>query len=524
MLTALEGPRHRAQMAQVQPIPIPVNGWSTRDKYTASFSRAALRYSPFTRNWMWVDGRITVRPGFSEWATDMTDPVQSLMEYSGPDGTRELFAATFASASGCKLWDVTSNDAATEIDDGLTSAQWQHTMFATTSGNYLWMCNGADAIKAYDGSSWTEPSITGVTGSNIIHVCNHKGRLWLVEKETLNAWYLAPFAISGAASKFPLGQLASKGGSLMAIASWSIDGGNGPDDMIAFITTEGQVIIYHGLDPNTTSDWGLVGVYAIDKPISRRCVIKFGADLVIFTESGPVQLSQVLANPDPRDTLADPIRDEYIAAVTSYRSQFGWEISYYTRRGWIFVNLPRSASGESTARFEQYVFNPLMKAWFRFTELNGSCWCQSGNAMYFGGVGSVYIWDNNDIDDNGDAVVADISFPWWSYGSGNKKQFSLIRPHFFTDGEVVPFVEMKVEYDETDPTAQAESTVAPTGAEWDDEEWDAADWSGGIVPYREWLTASGEGTVAAPRIKVSNLSASISLTQIDVAYVDGGII
>lgn len=524
---ALEGPRHRFQTARIVPVPIPMSGWSTRDKYVSAFSKAALKYCPYTDNWMWVDGRVTIRPGYSSYATGMTDPVRTLMEYSGTGGTKKIFAATYAAGSACKIWDASSAGAASSLVTGLVGADWQSTMFATTSGNYLMMANGADAFRAYDGTNFSTPSLTGVTAANIINVASHKGRLWLVEKSTLNAWYLPAFAISGTASKFNLGPFCPHGGYLMAIGSWSLDSGNGPDDLIVFVTSEGDVVVYQGLDPNSTSEWGLVGVYKIDKPIGRRCLTKFGADLVVFTESGPVRLSNILSgqNVDGRDLLADAIRDEFVAASTSYKPTFGWEISTYTKRGgWLWANIPQSATAEGNQNFAQYVFNPLMNAWFRLTGLNGYCFLQSADLMHFGGNGQTYIWDNDQIDDDGSAVTADIGFGWWNYGTGNLKDFTLMRPHFFTDGELTPVVEMKVEFDESAPTSQAEATEAPAGGTWDDDDWDDASWSGGLVPVREWLTASGSGTVAAPRIKVSTISAKVSLTQVDVAFVDGGIL
>ncbi len=521
MLEALEGPKHRYQKARVQNVPIPVRGWSTRDKYTGSFTRDALKYCPYIRNWMVIDGRLTVRPGFTTHATGMTNPVEAVFQYSAIGGTRTIFAASNGGAGACTIWNVTSAGAATSVTTALNSARWQHCMFSNQSSVYLLIANGTDAYRAYDGTNWTTPALTGVNSTDIIQICPHKGRLWMVEENTLSAWYLPAFAITGTVSEFDLAPFCKKGGSLMAIASWSYDGGSGPDDYIVFITTEGEMIVYAGLDPNSTAEWSLVGIFECDKPISRRCFSKLGADLVVFTESGLVQVSQVLNAVAPRDQLSDPIRDEFIGAVTTARSTYGWEVTPYTRRGWLIANIP---TGVGSLTSKQFIYNPLMGAWFAFTDMNAWCWVQSGNNMYFGGTGVVYVWDNGQIDDDGAAVTADVAMAWWNYGTGTSKLFTLIRPHFFTDGTVTPSVELKVEFDEREPTAAAETTEAPVGAVWDDEFWDVAEWGGDMVPYREWLTAENEGTVGAPRIKLSCLSAQVSLTAVDVAYIEGGII
>lgn len=524
LLPSLEGPRHRLQTATIRHIPIPVNGWSTRDKYTASFSREALRYCPLTYNWMWIDGRLTVRPGFTTHGTGMTDPVESLFEYAALAGTRTLFAATSgtntgAAGDGCKIWNVTSAGAATSVTTDLNGARWQHTMFSTTSAVYLVIANGSDDVRMFDGTNWTTPTLTGVTSANLIHVTAHKGRLWFTEKNTLSAWYLPAFAITGTVTEYDISPFCRKGGYLMAVASWTYDGGSGPDDYIVFITSEGEVIIYAGLDPNSVDEWSLVGIFQIDRPIGRRCFTKFGADLAIFTESGPVQLSQVFAKVSGRDELADPIRDEFISAVSEARSTFGWEVVLYTRRGWLFCNIPKT-----TGANEQYIYNPMMQAWFRFTEIDASCWVQSGNSMYFGGTGVVYVWDDGQVDDDGSAVQADVAFNFWNYGTGTTKLFTMMRPHYVTDGSISPAAEMKVDFDESPPTAQSEVSEAGTGTAWNDGDWDTFDWAGGVTTVREWLTAEGEGVVGAPRIKVSTISAKLSLTAVDVAYLDGGIL
>ena len=47
-------------------------------------------------------------------------------------------------------------------------------------------------------------AITGVSTKNIINVNIFKNRIWLVQKNSLSAWYLPALAIQGAAVEFPL--------------------------------------------------------------------------------------------------------------------------------------------------------------------------------------------------------------------------------------------------------------------------------------------------------------------------------
>jgi hypothetical protein len=51
-------------------------------------------------------------------------------------------------------------------------AAW--TQFTTPGGTFLFIVNGADAPRTFDGTSWATPSITGITASQAVHVNAHK--------------------------------------------------------------------------------------------------------------------------------------------------------------------------------------------------------------------------------------------------------------------------------------------------------------------------------------------------------------
>ena len=144
-----------------------------------------------------------------------SNTIETLMEWAGPS-SRKLKAAVNGN-----IYDVTSAGAvgAAEVT-GISENMWQWCNFVTSAGTtYLVACNGTDAVRNYDGSSWTSPSITasGTSSANFIQVCPFKNRLWFVEKNTTNAWYLSTNSISGTANKQSLGAQFSLGGSLVAI-------------------------------------------------------------------------------------------------------------------------------------------------------------------------------------------------------------------------------------------------------------------------------------------------------------------
>lgn len=518
MLQAVEALNriNRGQIARVQPLPIPLGGWSPRDEFLQT-GRRGLLYSPDCDNMMWYDGKIWLRPGYSSWATGLPAAVNTLMEHSAPGGTRKLFAASDAG-----IYDVTSSGAVGAAAVGsLTETKFQHTMFATTSGHYLVCVSGADAIQLFNGSTWSTASITGVTAADIINVASFKGRLWLVEKDTLNPWYLPTWAIGGAAQKLTLAPLFTKGGYLMAIASISNDGGAGPDDYIAFITSEGQVAVYSGVDPNSVNTWGLVGIYDIDKPVGRRCWTKFGGDILIYTEVGVVKLTEVMAGIKSDDAVGSPVAGPFTANYLSASASFGWEIQPYTTRGWVIANVPSNIA----SKYSQFVYNQSMGAWFPFSDMNGRCWKQSGGDMYFGtDDGTIMVFDDGSYDDNGAAIEGYLGWAWYDFGTSNLKEFSLIRPHFLITSAIAPYVGVNTDYNSKKPDTIAALTEATGGALWNANLWNVTKWYGGQYPYSQWMTVEGEGIVGSPRIHVSTASAQVAITSIDVAFKDGGIL
>lgn len=482
MLQALKGQPRRVQNNQVINFPAPSGGWNARDDITDMPAGDALELDNFIPG----DGSVALRSGFTEFATELGGPVISLMEYHAINGTVQQFGATSST-----VWDVTASGAATSEFASMSNGDWSHTMFATSGGNFLIMCNGANGVRNYDGTSWTTPSITGVTTSNLITVTSHQSRLWFIEDDTMKVWYLPTLSIAGAATSIDFGGLSRLGGRLWAMASWTRDSGDGIEDLAVFITSKGEVHVYSGSDPSSAATWSRVGTFRIAEPVGRKCTIKVGGDVGILTTQGLVPLSGVLGQAQSAQgqvAITDKIRDAYNRAYKQAPTAGGWQIQEYPLGKLLMVNVPIV----NQATYHQYVMNVQGGAWCRFTGINALCWGLRGTNLYFGGAdGTVYRYGGSS--DNGEEIGARSVSAFSNMKSANVKHARRIQPRFFGPQGLRPQVGVRFDYAENE-TLSAATVYATAGTAWDDEDWDVATWSPPDAPNNTWQAIGGRGT------------------------------
>ena len=282
------GKKYRAKRAIVQTVPAPTGGWDTRQAVSGMSPINAVLLD----NWFPETEKVTLRGGSAAHATGLgtsSEAVETLMEYNKLDGTNELFGAC-----GAEIYDVTSAGAVgSAVVSGLTNARWQYVNMGTSGGQFLLTFNGADTPRIYNGSSWANATMSGPTIANCIWCNTHHRRLWIGEEDSLSGWYGAANAITGTFTEFPFAGVFSKGGYLAGMGTWTRDSGEGSEDLAIFVTSEGQVAVYNGIDPSEAANWQLIGVFQIGRPIGRRFMLRAGADLILITTDGFVSLGAI---------------------------------------------------------------------------------------------------------------------------------------------------------------------------------------------------------------------------------------
>lgn len=491
-------------------IPSPVGGWNARDALGEMDEKDAVTMTnmfPSTTN-------VIARFGYTQFSTGLPAQTNTLIDYDG--GTTSKLKAI----SGTAVYDVTAGGAvgAAELT-GLTNSKWQYVNVTTPAGSFIEMCNGADSVYTYDGTSWVDRSaaITGVTSSTLIGINVHKNRVWFVQSGTLKAWYLPVQSITGAAQPLDLSAFCPHGGYLMAMGTWTIDAGYGVDDMAVFITSSGDCLVFRGTDPSSATTWALVGVWWLGSPIGRRCMVKYKGDLVIITQDGLVPLSGALQSSrlNPRVALTDKIQFAVSASVSQYSTNYGWQVMPFPKENMLVLNVPVSQSSQ-----QQYVMNTITGAWCNWTGMGANCWELHNDDIYFGGNGFVgKAWNGNA--DAGTAINWSCLQAYNYFGErGRQKRFSMFRPTIQFTGAPTVYGNMAVDFDQTAPASQL-AMITGVGGLWDTATWDGSVW-GGYTINRSWQGAAGVGYCAAPNISGSTLNLETQWISTDVIMERGG--
>ncbi len=474
-------------------IPSPVGGWNARDSLAAMPIQDAERLI----NWFPEATYVRTRPGTDAWFTGFSGQAETLMSYAGTT-TLELFVV-----ESVNIWKATatgqSASAGALMLSSRTNARYQYTNFATPGGNFMICVNGADQPLKYDGSTFSAMStLSAISGSahNFINVHAFAQRLFFVEKDTLNFYYMdATEVIAGSAHRFPLGSQFDMGGTLLATGSWTRDGGDGMDDIFVAVTDQGEAIVYQGTDPSSSSTWSKVGLYKIPKPLGHRCLTKYGGDLLVLTEGGVLPMSMVLSGIEPQKLVTDKIHPAVSDAVRMHRANYGWQIKYYPLGHWLMVNVPVKEGDKQ----QQYVMNTNTGAWCQFKGMEANCWEIHNNKLFFGSSTKVYQADTGTNDDGTNRDVDAKQAPW-DFGYAGVKNFTLIRPFINSDNTVPVAIGLNIDFNDRSPVSTP-TPVATTIPHWGSATWGDYQWAGKPVPQGSIQSGGGAGVYAAMRLK-----------------------
>lgn len=396
------------------------------------------------------------------------------------------------------------------------------TIIDATHFSYTMSSNpGANASPV--GSYTYSLSVTGFDTSKAININAFGQRVWLVEKNSFRVWYLPLQSIAGAATSIDLSSLFKLGGSLVAMVTWTVPGTTQTQQYAAFVSSEGEIVIYEGYDPASASTWALSGQARMGRPVGYRFHTRAGTDVVLIGADGFVQLSDALQLDRVRESTA--VSDKIVRAAQDafdlYNANFGWQVTLFPTGSKLFVNVPTAEN--STAI--QYVMNTNTGAWCKYTNLNANVIEVAQDAIYFGGNNGVLYQMESGTNDNGTAIYGQMkpAFNYFGY-KVQSKFFQQVRPTIISAGPVNLLIDLTVNFQDMAPVSAPQLTTATTIALWDVARWDVALWAVPSVASASWQWVGGYGYSASARLQVKSLGVPVAFEAIDYTFEVSGTI
>lgn len=516
--------------AKTMTIPAPNGGLNTKDGYANMPATDAVALV----NWIPDVGGVRCRKGYTEWAINIPDslPVYSVLPYFNqsdafPGGTflvaptsmpGELFCATDDA-----IYDITSAtdspSSAQALSGNSGAGKIISTMMVNSAGTtFMLATSEADGYFTYDGSSWNQVAagagadeIDGADPADFVHVLVWKRRAMFTERDSTKAWITAVDSPYGTVTKLDFGALFKHGGHLAFLAAWTIDAGEGIDDFLVAVSSNGDVAVYKGSDPTSSTDFSLVGTWFVGQiPVGRRGAVQYGGDLVILSSEGVFPISYVTRG--GADFLVAST-SEYSSFVRSVIGQdmrasfteFGWQMAIHPSERLMLINVPDYGAVQS----RQFAMATTNNRWAVFSGVPSLCLGSIGGYTFAGTRdGRVLLlftgaYDNVPYGESTGDAIPGLIVPAFNYFEmpAVEKQFLLIRPVFLYTARPEVVCDITVNFTVVDPSGSAVIS-ALNDSVWDTALWDSALWGGGQQVYDEWHAAGDVGFCGTAVIRV----------------------
>lgn len=412
-------------------------------------------------------------------------------------------------------------------ETGYTSGDWSVIQFATTGGVFLLGVNGSDEGFLYDGTSFAPLAITfpnSLTTADMSFIWAYRNRIWMIENDSLNAWYLDVDSIAGAATMFPLGGLFGNGGSLIFGARWSLESGDsgGLSEQQTFVTTSGEVAIYQGGDPSNASDWRLTGIYRIGNPLGKRAFIRGGGDLAIATTAGLVPLSKAIeleVTALSVATISYKIADSWNDAIRQ-RGALNWQAYLWPEEKMAIVAPPNVAGANEPVMF---VSNTETGAWARYTNWQAFSMEVFKGQLYFGSDnGQIFKANMTGLDEG--LPYTGVCIPLYTDAGdlSSSKIGKMARAITRSNTQVQSRLDLLNDYTEL-PPPPPDATMIGTPNIWGGGIWGTSIWAStsSTVMTAEWVSVGGYGYVMAPCYQItsgSTVPLDVELISIEALF------
>jgi len=524
--------------------PAPIRGIDNR----LSLGSGDINHCVYAYNLVPNEEGMRVREGYREWEIGVDagsgEGVHTLIPFNTSDSAAadKLFAVNNEGIWEVTDYDTAPNQVATFSNQAADAGYGTFTRYVTQAEvDVLFYADNLNGLWEYTVSTdtWAVPTgITGITESEINFVISYKNNVWFGIRDSTVGYWLPLLANAGAVTPQYFGDKFRLGGALKGLFSWSVDGGDGVDDILIAVSSSGDVVVYTGSGPDQ-DDWGMKGVYYIgDIPNTPRFGSEQGGELYLLCSYGIVSMNDLLQGVDTTAIMSDTegssmsvkIAKSLRRKMKTSLNERGWDVAIIPSQGGILVSTPQVGSELA----EQFYYNIATKGWGVWRGVPMECFANYGGFVYLGTAdGRIMVMDSP-VDNalitptappiNGDDIEFSILTMYSNMGlDGIYKRVHLIRPDFISSLAPSHSSQMRWDFDTLEGVnTSLEAPVANTSDVWDTGVFETAIWgsdSGVVFPSIGGAWGRGRYGAVATR---GTCRTDTNLVGWDVIYSAGG--
>jgi hypothetical protein len=361
-------------MGQSSGIPLPPPYKGQNDQYPL-FSLSSP-YCQIMDNMNNIGGVVSLRKGNDKYVSVAADCL-NLFSY---DDTQHFLLTIGPGATGFRFWNVSTgvavlvNTLATGGDDEIHTLVFKNYLFYF--GEITLRPGGAIGVPYFDGTAWgiaayTVPANFVPLGGNV-----YKNRAYFVNRGTAKYGYSEIDAIAGAITEVDLTTIVGTKTQLYAIRSISLSENTTQENVQAFIFENGEVFVYGGSYPNSSS-WSVISRFRVSDIIYNNTVVDAKGDSFILTKTEILSLRNLFVggySKEQAEGIGASIKKRWGQVVKAILDDSpGW--AYYIKgvydvaRDRLVISFPfyvNRTTGALTAQPFQLIYDFTLGAWYEY--------------------------------------------------------------------------------------------------------------------------------------------------------------
>lgn len=273
--------------ARIENLALPIRGFNTE----LPPHLLPPEFSPWITNFDSEGYYFAARKGINFLLTAPSNFVSGIVAHPR-NVNKVVFVDTFSVSKRLSEYDVTTNTTTSIGTIVGANATAQVLAFNYERHSYFFYPNTAPSI--FDGTTFSNMSITGPTAANVIGGCVYRNRLYLFESNSGSSWYAnLPRNTSGTFIEFPMAGSIQQAGVLSCIFSVTTADTALPETFLGGFFNTGEVVLFRGAYPGS-ADWQVAGVFQVGTPLSTQSYINVEGDIWLLTYGGITSVRQLI--------------------------------------------------------------------------------------------------------------------------------------------------------------------------------------------------------------------------------------